>query len=243
MIDKLTLKKEIDRYLAKNSNYFTRENIKILKEKLSQTISEIPKNAIINPRPNIFIPLLYQLTINNPNSSIGLVLTNLLVAELSESKSKNITPQIIDTIIYISENDINFINDLYQIMNNRKTNNITICFVKEKPLENNPNGLRKGVYEIGRFLIDDVEHKHYNSFDIENLVLENLKRLGLIEIDKENYLAKDEEKIRDTFNKHKNEYDDGLNEIGLEVIVEPGIITITDLGKAVMKECILDGKA
>lgn len=243
MIDKLTLKKEIDRYLAKNSNYFTRENIKILKEKLSQTISEIPKNAIINPRPNIFIPLLYQLTINNPNSNIGLVLTNLLVAELSESKSKNITPQIIGTIIYISENDINFINDLYQIMNNRKTNNITICFVKEKPLENNPKGLRKGVYEIGRFLIDDVEHKHYNSFDIENLVLENLKRLGLIEIDKENYLAKDEEKIRDTFNKHKNEYDDGLNEIGLEVIVEPGIITITDLGKAVMKECILDGKA
>lgn len=242
-MNKNTLEKEINYYLDRISNYFTQNNTKILKKKLSQIINSISKNSIIAPRSNIIVPLLYQLTINDPNSNVGNILIKILKKELSEKKDENITSQIIDIIINISDNDINFINDLYQIMEKRGTNRITICFVKEKPLENNHKNLLIGSYEIGRFLIDDVDHKYYDLFNIENLILENLKRLGLIEIDRENYLVKDEDQIRKTFENHKNEYDDDLKEIGLKLIVEPGIITITELGKIVMRECLIYGEA
>ncbi len=242
-MNKNTLEKEINYYLDRISNYFTQNNTKILKKKLSQIINSISKNSIIAPRSNIIVPLLYQLTINDPNSNVGNILIEILKKELSEKKDENITSQIIDIIISISDNDINFINDLYQIMEKRGTNRITICFVKEKPLENSPKNLLIGSYEIGRFLIDDVDHKYYDLFNIENLILENLKRLGLIEIDRENYLVKDEDQIRKTFENHKNEYDDDLKEIGLKLIVEPGIITITELGKIVMRECLIYGEA
>lgn len=242
-MNKNTLEKEINYYLDRISNYFTQNNTKILKKKLSQIINSISKNSIIAPRSNIIVPLLYQLTINDPNSNVGNILIKILKKELSEKKDDNITSQIIDIIINISDNDINFINDLYQIMEKRGTNRITICFVKEKPLENNHKNLLIGSYEIGRFLIDDVDHKYYDLFNIENLILENLKRLGLIEIDRENYLVKDEDQIRKTFENHKNEYDDDLKEIGLKLIVEPGIITITELGKIVMRECLIYGEA
>ncbi len=242
-MNKNTLEKEINYYLDRISNYFTQNNTKILKKKLSQIINNISKDSIIAPRSNIIVPLLYQLTINDPNSNVGNILIKILKKELSEKKDENITSQIIDVIINISDNDINFINDLYQIMEKRGTNRITICFVKEKPLEHNPKNLSIGSYEIGRFLIDDVNHKCHDSFNIENLILENLKRLGLIEIDRENYLVKDEDQIRKTFENHKNEYDDNLKETGLKLIVEPGIITITELGKIVMRECLIYGEA
>ena len=163
---------------------------------------------------------------------------NLISKEIDTRTHDKVLLAFPDIIKQLSVYDENLIKNLNTISKERKTDRISICFIKERAFQN--LNLLNGSVELDILLVDN-KGKGENRIVIPDMVsLDNLIRLRIIEINRERYLVKDEDKIRDVFSYYKNEYD--TSNPDLELFCEPGILEITNFGRQFIDLCVTDNE-
>lgn len=212
-------------YPMQKYNLYAESKLSNYQKELEEKAKSIPAQNLIEPRVNILGPTVEGLKYNLDETHIKEMFTNILLSEMDNRKQTKVLPSYIEIVKQLSTDDANFLK-----------------FIKTSQLKNNPlmqliirDSADDGYYYLSNdmFLITKQEYQL-----ISSIVLDNLSRLKIVDIDFTNWLNDDS--IYDkVFEKIK---EDNIINVALKsnekLDFSKGLLKITDFGKNLIDICL-----
>lgn len=203
----------------------------LIQNKLPKKLETVPPEDIQTPKPSIAVPTIEALRYTAEEEELHELFLNLLASSMNKNESSSALPCFVEIIKQLTSDEA-------KIMAFFKTEK-SIPFIKVRAHENESSIFGMNILSKYTCIGKKIS---CSDLKIVNSYLDNLNRLGLIEInDQRNY-------------KDKNEYNDLKNDKYIKQIedlirqrenynfpkIEEGIINLTDLGKLFTEICIGD---
>lgn len=196
---------------------------------LAQRIAAIPDENIVKPRLSIAGPALESLKYNLDENQIREMFTNLLIGEIDNRKQSKISPGFIEVIKQLSYEDAKFIISLKET----KKKMLSIVHI----IALNSDGI--SFFPIKKYISVNTNKKDcLHTISPNNIVLDNLIRLGIIKIKEEQALPDNKEYNIKVFNYVKNNHilDNNLKD-EYKIDFKEEILEITDFGQQFIEIC------
>lgn len=204
---------------------------KLIENKLAKKLEGVPLENVVPPKASIAVPTIEALRYTADEEELHELFLNLLASSMNKNESSSALPCFVEIIKQLTSDEA-------KIMAFFKTKQ-SIPFIIVRAHENESSFF--GINILSKYTCIGKKIS-CSDLKIVNSYLDNLDRLGLIEInDQHNY-------------KDKNEYNDLKNDKYIKQIedlirqrenynfpkIEEGIIKLTDLGKLFTEICIGD---
>lgn len=206
-------------------------------EELSQKYNSIPEDSLKEPNINILGNVMDSLKYNLNEDYLVEMYTNILISDMDSRTKNKCHICFVEILKQLSKNDLEILNKIYMMKHTSSIpfGKLNIVDSHNKPLEYE---LHNPVYiaNIDNYIIDD-----YNAFSTS---IENLNRLGLIEISYTKYYT--DKSIYDLliqkFLPSRTHILNDLRRDNPEVTFgcEKAILTINNLGYDLMQICLRD---
>lgn len=222
-----------------NATYKYIENSKYKKEKflkdLEEKYNKIPCDNIIDPDISILGTTLDALKYNLDKEYIVDLYTNILISDMDNRTKNDVHISYVEMLKQMSKDDLILLEKIY------KSDNF-IAIGKGKIVDETGRQLAYNfstplyIANIKDYLIENVD-----SFSSS---IENLKRLGLIELSFLQTLSNDE--FYNEIRKHGKQFFENdfmelkMNEPTINFDIDNGMLYITNLGYNLMKVCLRD---
>ncbi len=210
-------------YPMQKYNLYAESKLNNFAYELKNKASKIPNENLIEPQINILGPTIEGLKYNLDEEHIKEMFTNILLSNMDNRKQGKVHPSFIEVVKQLSCEDAN---DLKFLKEKNKTD-LPIMNVKYKLTTSEFIFPTKNIFLIHE---DDV-------YDSDALVINNLVRLNLIEIDYTHCLT-DEYIYEQGFNKIKPYFDIPEGYDIKELGYDKGILRFTQYGKDFIDICL-----
>ena len=189
---------------------------------------EIPIENLIEPKINILGNTLEALKYNFNEENIKEMFTNILISNIDNRKQNKVLPSYINVIKELSKEDA-------ILLKKFKDNNCNAFYmIQLRCKSNNSNGYKY----LDKYICTHYERKEntvgFSSLKLNELVIDNLQRVGLIKIDFE-YAFTDMPEI---YNKLEKSCIPQQNDSYLEYSSTHGIFSLTEYGKNFIDICL-----
>lgn len=188
-----------------------------IKEINQNAVEKIPECNLAKPRINIVGPTLDGLKYNLDEEHIKEKFSNLLVSELDDRKQNKVLPAYIEIVKQLSNEDAQFILFL--------KNNINLSVIQIR------KGTKDKYYEISNHILINIKNQQYVLFSYNAIIIDNLKRLGIIDINYGTVYIENKGLCKKAFNElmmHKNIE---------EYFYTEGILELTKFGQNFIDIC------
>ncbi len=213
-------------YPMQKYNLYANNKLNKFAEQLEDKASKIPKKKITAPSINILGGAIEGLKYNLDEEHIKNMFLNILISDINIDKKTDVLPSFIEIVKQLSNEDAIFLKKLYNIY---KTTN-SKSFVLIMMILKNPNNPSFFV-DLDKYIVSS-ENNIMRTIKINPIILDNLMRLGIINIKQGHTIAGT--KLYDTgFDTLKRNYSKEEN-----ISCNRGILNITDFGMRFLKICI-----
>ena len=218
------------KYIA-NSQYKKEQFLNNLEKKYKQ----IPKDKITDPDINILGNTLDALKYCLDKDYLVDLYSNIMISDMDERTKNNVHISFVEILKQLSKNDLEVLQSIY-IMKQTKS----ICFGKLCIVDS--NGKYSG-YELHTSIyMADINNYKINDYNLFSNSIENLERLGLIEINYGKYFTEQSvyDKLIEDAKPSCEHILAGINNGGAKFGCEKGVLSINNLGYDLMKICLRD---
>lgn len=197
-----------------------------LTKRVSEKLSNIPSNNILTPPANIAGPAIESLRYIGPNENLRELYASLLAMSMNKNTVEKVHPSFVEIIKNLSSEEALMLKQFVY-------RNIFPKIDLQQKSENNEGYINKFI-NFTLFHETDSNLKFYNI----PTYLDNLQRLGIIEILKDEYLTNDEEYEKLRVSASIADIIESIEDKGLEVIYRKGLIRLTAYGKDFVKNVV-----
>ena len=211
-------------YQKQKYNLYAKDKLQNYADELENRAKAIPSENLISPRVNILGPTIDGLKYNLDEEHIKEMFTNILLSEMNNKQQKKVLPSYIEIVKQLSKDDA-----------------ILLKFIKENNLSYGPIIKLKISFSNGAYaspsndllLIINEDYKL-----IPAIVIDNLSRLKIIEIDFDTCINNDL-LYKNAFKRIKDETPIGMiSSASKKLDCSKGLLKITDYGKNLIDICL-----
>lgn len=211
----------------KKYNIYKEVELKRYEEQLNKRALEIPQDKLVHPSINVIGPVMEGLKYNLSEEHIKEMFMNILLSDINSDKKENVQPSYVEIIKQLSNNDAKFLKELNYIYRQKKSTSFYLVLIKLKPKDS------QGFVELDKILVVN-ENK---VIKLNQLVLDNLIRLGIINCRYDNELENDNFLYEKGFNLIRHNYNDKYFDVG-NVTYDKAVLDITTYGLNFLKICL-----
>lgn len=202
------------------------QNKREVEQQLEQKIDSIDPKMRKEPDVNIVGPTVNGLGYNMGVPEIRKMYINLISANCDKSLSDQISPAFSGIISQLSPEDATFLEKLRRV--GRRS--FSVLFIKYRSSSN-----RAVFRDFKKVLVVYRENSVWQK-ELPGVVIDNLERLGLIRMDTQSFLQKEQQFMDRQFEQIKADYEE-KTEDGFEISYEPSTLEFTDLGWNFIQVC------
>lgn len=194
------------------------------KQKMLEKYNKIPTENLTEPRTSTVLTVAKEFDYYLDEEYIKEMFINILISDMDNRKQSKVHPSFINIVKELSQEDAKILKKLKELCNLEESI-IRLKYV-------NPNSKAFLLVNNNIFIITSTE-----AFEVSYIVLNNLIRLGILEIDFTVYNSND--KIYETIFEHLKTTvkPTSVSELS-EVDFDKGLIKITELGEAFIDICL-----
>lgn len=192
---------------------------------LNKKIGAIPTENVTEPRTSILGPTLETLKYNIDEEQIREMFINLLVSETDNRKQNKVLPAYIEIVRQLSSDDAALLKQLKKIGKKQ----LSLCFIKLQP--NNKNGYK----DLDTIIVNNINNTCRQIIQPQKIILENLERLKIIQLERDLFLINDKDSNEDAFNYYSKNIKNDVENTSLSY--DNGVLTITDFGMQFIDIC------
>lgn len=211
-------------YPMQKYNLYAENKLNNFAKELQEKASNIPNENLVEPKINILGPAIEGLKYNLDEEHIKEMFINILISDMDNRKQNKVHPSFINIVKELNQDDAKILKRIKEL------NVLEEPIIRFKYVNSKDNSFVLANNNI--FIIASNE-----TFEVSSIVLTNLIRLGLIEIDFTRYRSniKIYEFIFDALKSNiKPHFDQRLDKISFD----KGLINITELGKNLIDICL-----
>lgn len=160
--------------------------VKEVGQKLKEKYECIPDEDKKEPRISILGPATDVLKYNLEEEHIREMFINILTSEMNVKKQNKVLPAYIEIIKQLSKDDADFILLL--------KNNINLSVLQIR------KGTRQAYQEISNYIVKNIKNQNYIIIPYNEIVIDNLKRLEIINVDLKTIYTNNSEICEKAFN-------------------------------------------
>ena len=203
------------------------ESIRLTKEAITEKISKIPEEKLIEPDAYVIVPAIHQLSYCYDSDELREMYANLIVASMYTESKYEVHPSFVTIISQLSPLDALALKEIYKL----KGVISTIC------LRTVSETLKDGIWELLINYSIDLREV-YKSPNIMCISFDNLERLGIIKIRYDQRMINE-----DDYKRYETDrfYIQKLKEIEsferIHTNVQRGLIELTSFGEKFSEIC------
>ena len=198
-------------------------------EALALKYSKIPEQDRINPRMQILGPAIDMLRYNLDEKHIKEIFVNILIGEMNRQSQKKVLPSYIGVVSQLSREDAKMLKTLNRLSKKSKGSEFPLEIICVRP-ENE----RDKYLEIDKYLLEADKEGRLRTLKINNLVADNLMRLGIFKIHDDKFIP-GIDTYEEAYEILKKDY---LLSSEYELYFDKGILMLTEYGKNFLEVCI-----
>lgn len=211
----------------KKYNIYKKAELKRYEEQLNKRALEIPKDKLVPPSINVIGPVMEGLKYNLREEHIKEMFMNVLLSDINSDKKEFVLPSYIEIIKQLSNNDAKFLKELNDIYKNNKSTSFYLILIKLNPKDS------QGYVELDKILIVNENRV----IKLNQLILDNLIRLGIINCKYDSELEKNNFLYEKGYNLIKHNYNNVSPDVGT-VKYDNAVLDITEYGFNFLKICL-----
>lgn len=194
-------------------------------KELEKKYNSIPQENRIAPRSSIVGLSLEAVKFNINEENIRQMFINILASEMDDRKQNKVLPAYCEILKGLSSDDAKFL----LLLKKYRLSYKTIIIIKY--------GKRSRYNEFSRHILINIDNEKYELIRHNSLIIDNLKRLGIIETDSTSFYNYNEKLCKDAFNEIKKNIIVKNPDENKELFYSTEILAITDFGQNFINIC------